>query len=443
MAGKAQVEALLRLINSSARDALAQYELYDQEIPLPESTVPHPLDAADDPLVLRKAVRLLEGACERLCTMLAPPVHTVVNRGQNLDWICILVAIEAKIADVLSGQDEGMKLEELSKRVGIESGKLSHILRLLATKHIFSEVKPDTFSNNRLSLVLQSSSNVAALTSCHTTLTPRAALAFYDNLTNPSITFSYDPTQASFMQAVREEGIKGTFFDWLKAHPEKLEVFGRAMFGLGKVMGSSCVLHHYPWSSVSTVCDIGSGVGAFSLPLAKANPKLKVTLFDLPETIGQAQEHWSQEYPQAKADGRVEFVSGDFFQQIPVKSQDVYYMRNIVHNWADEPAQKILSSVRGAMGQNSRLLIHDHVLPNISQTQLEASLVEVAPSPLLPNYGAGSVRSYNQDMTMMLMFNSKERTLDESVALAAAVGLRLEKAWDLAETLLLEFRLAE
>jgi len=443
MAGKVAIEDLLKLISSSARDALAQYEKYGEEPPLLSSTASHPLDTANDSLALRKAVRVLEGACEQLCTILAPPAHTIVNRGQNLDWICLLVAIEAKIADALSGHDQGIHVDELSKAVNIESGKLARILRLLATKHVFEEVKPEVFANNRLSLVLHSSSNVSCLTYCHTTLGPKAASVFYDNLTNPEYAASYSPSKSPFMQAVQDEGIQGAFFDWLKAHPEKRSTFGRAMVGLGHVMSSLSVLHHYPWLEISTICDVGSGVGAFSLPLAQVYPQLKITLFDLPETIGQATERWAQEYPEATERGQVSLVAGDFFQQIPVKEQDVYYLRNIIHNWPDVQAQQILANVREAMGPKSRLLIHDHVLPHINQTELEAAQMEVAPSPLLPNYGAGAVRTYYQDLTMLFTYNSKERTLDDSVVLASAVGLRLEKVWDMAETSLLEFRVVE
>ncbi|KAG6852680.1 hypothetical protein C0991_009963 [Blastosporella zonata] len=467
MAGRADIENLLKLVNSSAQEALALYENQGLDLPLLSSTASHPLDVADDSLDLRKVIRVLEGACEQLCSTLAPPVHTVVNRGQNLDWLCLLVVIESRVADALAGHDKGVHVDVLSKSVGIESGKLGRILRLLATKHIFSEVKPDVFANNRLSLVLQSSSDASYLTMCHTTLAPRAVSILYDNLTNPGSALSYNPKDSPYMQAVKDEGIDGTFFDWLKAHPEKRETFGRAMLGLGKVMGQLSVLHpipsDFPWSDVSTVCDVGSGVGAFSLPLAKAFPHLKITLFDLPETIGQAMEHWSQHLPDAKAPGEVDFVGGSFFDEIPVTNQDVYYVsfaipsskkffqhfpsffqfRNVIHNWPDVQALQILGAVKKAMGPNSRLLIHDHVIAHINQTELEAARVEPAPSPLLPNYGAGSQRTYYQDITMLIMYISKERTLDESVALASAVGLRLEKVWDLAESSLLEFKVME
>lgn len=41
----------------------------------------------------------------------------------------------------------------------------------------------------------------------------------------------------------------------------------------------------------------------------------------------------------------------------------------------------------------------------------------VAPEPLLPNFGVGSYLQYIADMNMMNLTNAKERTLDEFIAL--------------------------
>lgn len=46
----------------------------------------------------------------------------------------------------------------------------------------------------------------------------------------------------------------------------------------------------FPWADVKTVCDVGSGVGAFALPLSKAFPHISISLFDLPEPINMAQD---------------------------------------------------------------------------------------------------------------------------------------------------------
>lgn len=48
--------------------------------------------------------------------------------------------------------------------------------------------------------------------------------------------------------------------------------------------------------------------------------------------------------------------------------------------------------------------------------KIDRSILQ-APEPLLANFGMGRARLYNQDINMMNVLNSKERTLDEFVKL--------------------------
>lgn len=92
----------------------------------------------------------------------------------------MLVVTQAKIADFLLDKPEGVHIEELSKKSGLDAGKLGRILRMLAIKHCFKEgwhtclffyeytnyerlVKPNSFANNRLSVQLVSTNPVSGL----------------------------------------------------------------------------------------------------------------------------------------------------------------------------------------------------------------------------------------------------------------------------------------
>jgi hypothetical protein len=75
---RAKLDALLALLNSAAQDAISEYERTG-DVPSAESS--HPLDSKSPTSVLKNAVRILEGACEQLCTTLAPPAHTLLNVG--------------------------------------------------------------------------------------------------------------------------------------------------------------------------------------------------------------------------------------------------------------------------------------------------------------------------------------------------------------------------
>jgi hypothetical protein len=51
----------------------------------------------------------------------------------------IRFAVEAKVADILVGNPEGLPVADIAKKTGINQGKLARILRYLATKNCFRE----------------------------------------------------------------------------------------------------------------------------------------------------------------------------------------------------------------------------------------------------------------------------------------------------------------
>jgi hypothetical protein len=79
MSVRAELEKLLEVINGAALLAIEEYEKNGNGVPSLDSVEKQPLDDAFDSLALRKAIRLLEGACGQLCATLAPPAHTVIN----------------------------------------------------------------------------------------------------------------------------------------------------------------------------------------------------------------------------------------------------------------------------------------------------------------------------------------------------------------------------
>ena len=71
-----KLDALLALLYSAAQDAIAEYERTG-DVPTKESA--HPRDSQHPTIALKNALRILEGACDQLCTTLAPPAHTLLS----------------------------------------------------------------------------------------------------------------------------------------------------------------------------------------------------------------------------------------------------------------------------------------------------------------------------------------------------------------------------
>ncbi|KIK79502.1 hypothetical protein PAXRUDRAFT_834060 [Paxillus rubicundulus Ve08.2h10] len=446
MSNKAKLESLLTLVNSTAQEAIAMYEKAGDGVPSIDSTGFHPLDEAVDQVALKKTIRILEGACAQLCTTLAPPSHTVINLVQAYDYACIRVAVRETITDILVDYPNGIHVDELSKIIKVDSKKLARIMRLLATRGCYRELDMDTFANNRLSLVLHSENAVGHMIKLHAEGCTKGLSVVYETLKDAETGYSNDPAHAPIMFANNKEGITGTFFDWMRQDDTRRESYHRSMTALNSIMGSLAVLTHFPFEKYSTVVDVGGGIGAFSIPLAKTHRHIKITVHDLPEALAQARKVWATKCPEATEENRVEFAELNFFTQVPVKGKDIYYLRNIIHDWPDRESTLILRNIRQALEPHSRVLIHDHVLRQLNRKQAEAEAetfgLSVAPEPMLSNFGVGNLRMYQRDMAMFVFHNAKERTLQDSLELSTAAGLKFEKIWDLGEASVLEFSAA-
>ncbi|KAG9311288.1 hypothetical protein JVU11DRAFT_8376 [Chiua virens] len=217
---EAQLEALLEITNTSARQAIAEYKKVDNDVPTIHPKGYHPLDSATDTVALKKATRLLQGSCHQLCASLAPPQQTFHSLAKNFEFACVRVAIRAKIADALESYPEGLHADELAKLVSLEKGKLARVLRLLASKGCFTEVKPGVFANNRISLVALSTCNAAALSLFEAQNVTPGAIVLYESMSEPDWAESYHPDKAPLMHALEKKGIKGDFFDWIRQDDE-------------------------------------------------------------------------------------------------------------------------------------------------------------------------------------------------------------------------------
>ncbi|KAG2035383.1 S-adenosyl-L-methionine-dependent methyltransferase [Suillus americanus] len=444
---EAKLEALLDIINSSARQAIAEYKNTGHGVPSADAAVFHPLDSATDTIALKKAIRLLEGAYNQLSAILAPPQHSVMNLVFNYNWACTDVALRARIADVLDKHPEGLSVDRLAEAVNLDKSKLARVLRALSLMGCFKEVERDVFANTRLSLILKSTNNSGYFARLHSQEVSKYAAVLYESMIDEEFARSNDLDKAPRVLAFKKEGMKANFWEAIKNDDEKREIYNRGMLGQNEVLGGSSVLHHYPWDDISSVVDIGCGIGTFSTPLAKMYPHLRITDQDLPEVLLDAQNVWKKDAPEALLDGRVEFVPLNFLEDVPVTGKDVYYhlimqLRHVLHDWHDREATIILRNIRKVMGPNSRVLIHDCVVVRtVPEPQFGTDGLSTAPEPMLPNFGAS--RPYQMDMTMWLVHNAKERTLDEVKILGASVGLVFTQVYDLVDTMVMEFRIAQ
>ncbi|KAJ7152578.1 S-adenosyl-L-methionine-dependent methyltransferase [Mycena crocata] len=427
-----QISALLTLVNEAARTLEAGYTKGHGCVPSLDETEPHPLDEQLSAPEMREAVQVLEGACAQLCATLARPNHTVVNA---LEPSCLNVALTFKIPDILQEQPKGMHAGDIAKRCGVEPSKLARILRLLSAKHCFREVDRDIFANNRLSVQLLASNPLHSLGLHMTGDTTEGATKLAETMADLKWGPSFVPVHSAWNKVT---GQPMAMFDFWAQNPDMHaygERFGIGMIGWGTAVEASAVVDVYPWKALdsgATVCDLGGGVGAMAIQLARAHPGLQLKLQDLPDRMMQAESVvWPAECPEAIEKNRIEFRAIDFFAEPPIAGCDVYYIKNILHAFPSAECLTILKGIRKVMKRGSRVLIHEYILQTAGDGDGPADRrLKQAPAPLLSNYGEGRIRQYYLDVSLLVLVNGNERTLDEYVELGEQAGLKFMKVWE-------------
>ncbi|KAJ7151185.1 S-adenosyl-L-methionine-dependent methyltransferase [Mycena filopes] len=429
-----QISSLLALITSAARTLQTVYVDGNGGVPCLDDTESHPLDGKLSTPQMKEAVQVLEGACAQLCSTLARPNHTMINKFflTALEPSCLRAALMFKIPDILQERPCGMHITAISKRCGVEPLKLARVLRLLSTKHCFREVARDVFANNRLSVQLLASNPLYSLGLHMTGDLAEGATKLGDTLADPKWGPSFFPAHTPWNKVT---GQPLPMFDFWAQNPEmnsQGEQFGIAMLGWGTAVEAAAVVNAYPWSDLgpgATVCDLGGGVGAMAIQLARAHPGLCLKLQDLPDRMEQAKDViWPAECPEAMRENRIEFKPIDFLAESPIAGCDVYYLKNILHAFPKAECLTILKGIRMSMKPGSRVLIHEYILQTAGCCGQKR-----APAPLLSNYGEGRIRQYYLDVSLMVLVNSQERTLDEYVELGEKAGLEFMKVWEFGE----------
>ncbi|KAL2869086.1 O-methyltransferase tpcA [Aspergillus lucknowensis] len=372
------------------------------------------------------------------------------------------IVAELRVPDVIANtKSQQATIEELSEATGIEKRKLGRLMRCLCSIHVFQEVRPNVFGNNTISAALVNNEPLRAYIIMFaldiysaSDFLPKTLLdaekgpsydvrktAFQDTMGTTQTRWEWFEEQVPSAQLKNypfggypgpwgptlNDKIKGKESDELVARPEHAN-FCLAMFAGGLVFGSAH-LYDYPWKSLgkAQIVDVGGGVGGFCIQLSHLYPELNFVVQDRAPALKQAQSSvWPKENPKALAEGRVSFVTHDFFNDNPVKGADVYWLRYIMHDWSDDYCVQILSAIRGSMGERSRILICDQVM----NTTLGCEEIESAPKPLPANYGYFTRYSHQRDVAMMALINGIERTPAEFKDIAGRAGLILRKIYD-------------
>jgi hypothetical protein len=134
------------------------------------------------------------------------------------------------------------------------------------------------------------------------------------------------------------------FFEWQTAHPLRQRVFDAAMAAGGQMHGLA-IAAALDWADTRRVCDVGGGNGALLRMLMAEHPHLAGVVFDLPVVVADV----------ATVPG-LSAVGGDAFVSVPTGC-DTYLLVNVIHDWSDDDAARLLTNVARAMPHDGRVII--------------------------------------------------------------------------------------
>jgi hypothetical protein len=182
------------------------------------------------------------------------------------------------------------------------------------------------------------------------------------------------------------------FFDWLRDQPARHASFDAAMEAGGRMHGL-VLARQLDWRRTHRVCDVGGGTGALLSSLLATHPELEGVLYELPEVTARA-----------PSVDRMTIVAGDAFDAVP-EGCDTYLLVNVLHDWDDDDARRLLSSIAARLGGDPGP-VHRVVIVEGSTTRRP--------------------RDDLSTLTDLLMFTltagGRERTPQEFATLAASAG---------------------
>ncbi|KAF8811230.1 hypothetical protein BYT27DRAFT_7252947 [Phlegmacium glaucopus] len=116
------------------------------------------------PVVLSAISRIIAAAGQMSATVQTPFLSLCdATMGYHLPS-CMRMLEASHVVEILrEAGPSGLHVRIVSERNGVETNKLAHILRLLATHHILREVSPDVFALNRISSLVDSGKTFSEL----------------------------------------------------------------------------------------------------------------------------------------------------------------------------------------------------------------------------------------------------------------------------------------
>jgi O-methyltransferase domain len=293
-------------------------------------------------------------------------------------WLTQAISVAARLGVADAIASGASTTAEIAQQVGAHPSTLYRLLRALSDHDVFAEGPGDRFALTPMGESLRSDGS--------------HSLRRWAIWTGARF---YRDAWSDLEQAVRTgepsfARVHGAdLFGYLDAHPDDAAVFDGAMQDIAANFLAG-ILAVYDFSGYSTVVDVGGGTGALLSAILHAAPGTRGVLLDTPAVVTAAERVLRD----AGVADRCQPVTGNFFEQVP-PGGDLYVLSNIVHDWDDDSALRILRTCQAAMRADSRLLVIELVLPDDARPSM-GKLLDLEMLSVTPNGRQRTESQYTQ-----------------------------------------------
>nr|AXK92565.1 rankinidine/humantenine-11-O-methyltransferase [Gelsemium sempervirens] len=307
----------------------------------------------------------------------------------------IKCAVQLGIPDVIHEHGKPMTLSELTAALAIKPSKarfIDRLMRVLVHTGFFAEERlghgshdQDAYALTLAGRLLVKDETFNERGSVLMTLDPVMVKPWFtlgEWFQNDDPSPFHTAHGKSFWEHTAEEPGFGKLFDEVMANDSQF---------IKHVLIND---YKFVFEGLISLVDVGGGTGTVARAIAETFPKLKCTVYDLPQVVANLQ-----------GSENFEFVAGDMFKEIP--TANAILLKWILHDWNDEDCLKILKNCKKAIpgkDKGGKVIIIEAIMESQKQDN-ESIETEIG-----------------ENMQMMVMFGSKERTEKEWAALFQDAG---------------------
>src|SRR6516162_23815 len=292
-----------------------------------------------------RAIEMVRHHLSQLHRRMVPPPIAMLEMISDV-WAtqAITAAADLGIADALAKGP--LSADELASAINADADALSRLLRALITRGIFRQRRDGRYDLTPLADTLRSDADVSMAAFARFLGSPQHR-EHWSHLTEAV------RTGRAVIPALRGK----PFFEYLDGEPELAEIFNDAMTSISE-LAIAALIAGYDFSPYTTIVDVGGGHGRLLAAILGATPRARGILFDQPQVVAGASAILEEHHV---AD-RVRVAEGSFFVAVP-EGGDAYVLKNVIHDWPDEDAVRILGNVRTAAGTDKHVLLVELVIP--------------------------------------------------------------------------------